>query len=109
MNTVNTCYERAQHLQREGYPLKSIQERLLKEGLPEAELTEALCRLKLEIYKRRKGRGVAFMVAGGFLLLIGFFLTVYMFHNDHKFDAIMYGFTITGTALMLYGAYEILN
>lgn len=109
MYSLEACYERAKHLQREGYSLRSIQERLLKEGLPEAELTEALCRLKLQVYKQRKGSGVAFMVAGGFLLLIGFFITVYMFHNDHKFDAIMYGFTITGTGLMLYGAYEILS
>lgn len=109
MHTVDSCYQKAKGLHHEGYPLKVIHDRLKRDGLPENELTEAMCRLKLEIYKRRKGRGVTFMVAGGFLLLIGFFLTVYMFHNEHKFDAIMYGFTITGTGLMLYGAYEILN
>ncbi|MBL7922567.1 MAG: hypothetical protein JNL88_00055 [Bacteroidia bacterium] len=110
METESDVYfSRVMKLYREGYPLKSIQAILHKEGLKEELLAEALCKLKLLVYKKRKGRGVAFMVSGGVLLLGGFVMTVFLFHANHSFDVIMYGCTISGTLLMGYGAYEVLQ
>lgn len=82
---------------------------LTKEGIDEVLLTEALCKLKLISYKKRKGRGVTFMIAGSVILLTGFIMTVFLFHANHDFDLFMYGFTITGTLLMGYGAFEVLQ
>ncbi len=102
-------YVKVMRLYKEGYPPDKIQAILKKEGLPDELLTEALCRLKLLIYKKRKNRGVFLMIAGSLVLLIGFILTVFLFHANHDFDIFMYGFTITGTCLLGYGAYETLQ
>lgn len=109
MQPTESCYERILRLQREGYGTTMIRQRLEKEGFPEALIETALQQLKAESARRRKGRGVRLMIAGGLILLTGFFITVYLFHQHHPFEAIMYGFTIAGTCLLLLGAYEILN
>ena len=82
---------------------------LQKEGMKEELLVEAMCRIKLLVYKKRKTRGVQMMVAGGVLLILGFVMTVVMFHQNVSFDLIMYGFTSIGTILLGYGAYEMLQ
>lgn len=108
-HTTDQYYARALQLHKEGYSVKTIQQILMKEGLKEDMLAEALCRIKLLVYKKRKSRGVNMMVAGGILLLIGFGMTVMMFHQSANFDLVMYSFTILGTLLMGYGAYEVLQ
>ena len=95
-------------LQREGYPIDAIQSILKKEGLNEVMLTEALCKLKLLIYKKRKGRAGIIIVVGGIIMLFGFIMTVILFHNDHNFDFFLYGFTIVGLLVLSYGVYEML-
>jgi|GEM_PF-2846329 len=96
-------------LHREGYAPQRIQSILLNEGLDELILTEAICKLKLQIYKERKSRAVKMVVIGSCILLAGFLATVFLFHNNHDFDVIMYGVTILGMIVMGYGAYEVLN
>ncbi len=102
-------FDKAMKLYKEGYPLKTIEGILIKEYPEDSRLTEALCRLKLISYKKRKGNGVMFMMIGGFILLSGFVLTVFCFHANHDFDIFMYGFTTVGTLLLGYGAYEVLQ
>lgn len=102
-------YIRAFQLHKEGYPLTMIESIMKNEGLPESGITEALCRIKLLRYKRRKSRGVFTMVVGGLLLVIGFGATVLLFHSDRNFDLFMYGFTSVGIILMGIGAYEVLQ
>jgi hypothetical protein len=108
-HTPENYYNRALKLHQEGYPVKTIQMMLQKEGLKEEMLVEALCRIKLLVYKKRKNKGVSLMIGGGLLLLFGFVSTVFLFHANHSFDMIMYGFTIVGTILMGWGTYEILQ
>lgn len=102
-------FQKAMKLYKEGYPLKSIESILQKEGCDEILLTEALCKIKLISYKKRKGRGVTYMITGGLILLIGFIMTVFLFHANHDFDIFMYGFTIIGTLILGFGAYEVLQ
>lgn len=108
-HSVDQYYSRALQLHKEGYPVKSIHNMLQKEGLKEDVLIEAMCRIKLLVYKKRKSRGVQLMVGGGVLLITGFVMTVLMFHQNVNFDMIMYGFTSIGTLLLGYGAYEVLQ
>ncbi len=108
-HSVDQYYTRALQLHKEGYPVKTIHQLLQKEGLKEELLVEAMCRIKLLVYKKRKTRGVQLMVAGGVLLIAGFVMTVLMFHQNVNFDMIMYGFTSVGTILLGYGAYEMLQ
>lgn len=96
-------------LHREGYPVDAIQSILKKEGLDDVLLTETLCKLKLLIYKKRKGRAGIIMVVGGIIMLFGFIMTVMLFHNDHNFDFFLYGFTIVGLLVLSYGVYEMLR
>lgn len=108
-HSVDQYYTRALQLHKEGYPVKTIHQLLQKEGLKEELLVEAMCRIKLLVYKKRKTRGVQLMVAGGVMLIAGFVMTVLMFHQNVNFDMIMYGFTSVGTILLGYGAYEMLQ
>lgn len=94
---------------RDGFVLKDIHAALHKEGIPEDIVAESLCRLKLSIYKKRKSKGVFIMAIGAVLLILGFVLTVFLFHADHEFDTVMYGCTMAGTALLCWGGYEILQ
>jgi hypothetical protein len=107
--TNDSVYERAVEILKGGQSVKAVETILVKEGFAQPMITDAICRLKLLVYKRRKNRGVAFMIAGGVLLLTGFGLTVFLFHMDQNFDAVMYGFTLAGIGLMGYGTYEILQ
>ena len=108
-HSAEQYYFKALKLHNEGYSVKNIHHMLMKEGVKEELLVEAMCRIKLLVYKKRKSRGVMMMVAGGILLLVGFIMTVMMFHQHSNFDLVMYGFTITGTLLMCFGAYEVLQ
>ncbi|MBK7964527.1 MAG: hypothetical protein IPK10_03950 [Bacteroidetes bacterium] len=101
-------WNKALKLHREGYPIDAIQSILKKEGLNEVMLTEALCKLKLLIYKKRKGRAGIIIVVGGIIMLFGIIMTVILFHNDHNFDFFLYGFTIVGLLVLSYGVYEML-
>ncbi len=96
-------------LHREGYNPQRIQSILLKEGIDEIVIAETLCKLKLKIYKERKDRAVIMVVVGACILLAGFLATVFLFHNNHDFDVIMYGVTTIGMLVMGYGAYEVLS
>ncbi len=108
-NGNEEVFNKAMKYYKEGYPVKTIHSILHKEGIEEMALTEALCRIKLISYKKRKGRGVTLMIAGGIILLTGFIMTVFLFHANHNFDIFMYGFTIIGTLILGYGAYEVLQ
>lgn len=95
-------------LHRDGYPLETIKSILKKEGLDDVLLTETLCKLKLLIYKKRKGRAGIIMVAGGIIMLFGFIITVVLFHSNHNFNLFLYGFTVIGLLVLSYGVYEML-
>jgi hypothetical protein len=105
----DAVFERAVDILKGGQSVKAVETILVKEGFAQDLITDAICRLKLYVYKRRKNWGVAFMIAGGTLLLIGFGLTVFLFHMDQNFDMVMYGFTLAGIGLMGYGTFEILQ
>ncbi|MBL0098448.1 MAG: hypothetical protein IPP46_19690 [Bacteroidetes bacterium] len=65
--------------------------------------------IKISYLQKTKGQGVTLMIAGGIILLTGFIMTVFLFHANHNFDIFMYGFTIIGTLILGYGAYEVLQ
>ena len=88
-HSVDQYYMRALQLHKEGYPVKTIHSMLQREGMKEELLVEAMCRIKLLVYKKRKTKGVQLMVAGGVLLILGFVMTVLMFHQNVNFDFIM--------------------
>lgn len=109
MEQDNPVFDRAFQLHREGYTISMMETIMKNEGLPDSGVTEALCRVKLLRYKKRKSRGVFFMVIGGVLLMTGFIATVLLFHSDQNFELFMYGFTTVGIVMMGIGAYEILQ
>jgi hypothetical protein len=103
---ANLYWNKVMKLHREGYPVATIQNILKNEGLDEVLITEALCKLKLILYKKKKSKAVIIMVVGAAILLIGFVMTVLLFHSNHSFDLFLYGFTCIGILLLGYGVYE---
>ena len=109
MTTNTTLYwNKVLKLHREGYPVATIQNILKNEGLDEVIIAESLCKLKLILYKKRKNRAVIIMVSGAFIMLFGFIITVVLFHYNHNFDLLLYGFTVIGLLVLSYGVYEML-
>jgi len=49
------------------------------------------------------------MIAGGVLLITGFFATFALFHADRDFGILMYGFKIAGIILLGAGAFLVLQ
>ncbi|MCU0430559.1 MAG: hypothetical protein MUF42_11365 [Cytophagaceae bacterium] len=63
---------------------------------------------KFEYLKRRK-KGIQLLASGCLLLLMGFILTVVLFHRGGAFDAIMYSFSVVGIGLLFWGMIEFLG
>ena len=106
---LKDCYDRALNYFDQGYISHKIYEMLKKEGVDEHLLAEAMCNLKLAIYKRRKNKGVSIGAIGGVMLLLGFVVSVLMFRNGYNYEVFMYGFTSVGTILLCWGGYEVLH
>lgn len=106
---LKECYNRVLDLYKKGYITHEIFEMMKKEGFEEMILTQALCRLKLVIYKKRKSKGVSIGAIGGAMLLIGFIGAVLMFKSGHDYEFFMYGFTSVGTILICWAGYEVLS
>lgn len=100
-------WSRVVKLHREGYPINTIRQLLKNEGADEVLVTEALCKLKLILYKKKKNKAVVIMIVGAVILLMGFVMTVLLFHSNHSFDLFLYGFTSIGILLLGYGVYEV--
>jgi hypothetical protein len=106
---LKECYDRALNYYDQGYISHEIYEMLKKEGVAEHLLAEAMCNLKLTIYKKRKSKGVAIGAIGGIMLLLGFVVSVIMFRSGYEYEIFMYGFTSIGTILLCWGGYEVLH
>jgi Zn-dependent membrane protease YugP len=63
---------------------------------------------KYHLLKRRK-RGIQILATGCCFLLLGFLITVVLFHKGGGFDLIMYSFSIVGITCLLWGMVDFLG
>lgn len=74
----------------------------LSEELAEKAFYKYCCELNAQM-------GWKIIGAGGFLLLIAFFVPFVMDYGNPLFNASLYGFTSVGGALSLFGLYKIIG
>lgn len=109
---LQTCLKRALELNLQGLDSKQIYHQIKNESegaIDEGVLAEAMVKLNLEICKRRRSKGIVLVAVGVFLILTGFVMSVILVNKGSSIDLFMYGFTIFGILLVVWGGYEIIN
>lgn len=99
----------AQELLDAGKDLDSIRNALNASGTDNETLELIIHQIKSRKYLRRRKRGFVIGAIGSGILIIGFFLTVFLFHHGSSFNAVMYGMTSVGVILLLIGMVEIMG
>ena len=89
---------RIEQLLSEGYTLSQIEEQL-----SEAEKQEAAAFIQKKKFEKRKTLGAVMAVAGGFLCVFGFFITMFLMQQDVNFHVALYSVTGLGGSLLLGG------
>lgn len=93
-------YYRALH-----FTSERIEAELVKAGLNEEELETLRRFFSLEKKKNKHRWGLTLTICGSVLLVIGFILTAVLYHQGSPLEAVMYGFTAFGLAMLLVGVY----
>jgi hypothetical protein len=108
--------QRALELNAQGLDSKQIYHQIKNEILNESSgivnegvLAEAMVKLNLEICKRRRSKGMMLVAIGVFLIISGFIMSVILVLQGGSIDLFMYGFTIIGILLVVWGGYEVIN
>jgi hypothetical protein len=82
---------------------------LHKKGVNESTITTLVDLIRKERYAMRRRRGVKLMLAGAVMLLMGFVITLAFVYNDKSIDFVMYGMTLGGIAIFLWGVVDVLG
>lgn len=86
-----------------------IESNLAKEGAHENVVKHILGELKALNLIRRRKRGFKLIFIGSFLLVFGFLLTLLLFHSNVCINYAMYGLTMTGIVLLLWGMVDLMG
>ena len=108
-NTFEELVTIASTLQDTGKDADTIRQALSASGADEQTQESIIHQIKTLHYLRRRKRGFMFGAAGSIILIVGFFLTVFLFHQGSSFNLIMYGMTSLGAILLLVGMVDILG
>lgn len=82
---------------------------LHKKGVSESITTCLVDLIRKERYAIRRRRGVKLMLAGAVMLLLGFVITLAFVYNDKSIDFVMYGMTLGGIIVFLWGVVDVLG
>ena len=93
----------------QGESQDNIRKKLLDKGLEDCVLCDVMKAVSTFYFAKRRDRGVGFLIVGSILLVVGFFLTVFLFHANASIDMAMYGLTGVGILILFYGLIEVLG
>jgi hypothetical protein len=82
---------------------------LHKKGVSESITSRLIDLVRKERYALRRRKGVKLMLAGAVMLLLGFVITLAFVYNDKSIDFVMYGMTLGGIAVFLWGVVDVLG
>ncbi|MCA6435205.1 MAG: hypothetical protein ACK5QC_10745 [Bacteroidota bacterium] len=85
-------------------------EKILKDnGADAIEIEAAISAVKKKVHKQRSSAGTKKLGIAVLFLLAGFVITIFNFHSNQSFTAVMYSFTSIGLFLLFWGLYEIIG
>ena len=99
----------AQELLDAGKDNEDIRKTLESSGADTTTLDSIISQIRAIRYLKRRKRGFVIGAIGSGILIIGFLLTVIMFHSGSSFNAVMYGMTSIGVIMLLIGMIEVLG
>jgi hypothetical protein len=82
---------------------------LKEEGADEHTISLILGEIKTIYRIRRKKRGFKLVFIGSFLLVFGFVITLFLFHSSVSINYSMYGLTMIGIVLLLWGMVDLMG
>lgn len=88
-------------------PEQRVEEALRKFGATDEELFFVRNHFVVEKARSKHTRGLTLTIVGSILLVAGFIITAVLYHQDAPFEAVMYGFTAVGLALLIWGVKDL--
>jgi len=92
-----------------GDDFSTIRSALINAGADDSLADTIVGQLRSAQHLRRRKRGFILTSIGSLMLLTGFLLTVFLFHHNSDFNAVMYGMTSVGVLLLLLGMVSVLG
>jgi hypothetical protein len=86
-----------------------IEANLKEAGAADEIIVIIIREIKTLHYLKRKKRGFKLVLAGSLLLVFGFIITLILFHSGNSINYAMYGLTIAGIILLLWGMTDIMG
>ena len=108
-HSFDKLLQSAEELLNAGKDNEDIRKALQAAGADQSTLDSIISQIRSLRYLRRRKRGFIIGAIGSGILIVGFFLTVILFHHGSSFNAIMYGMTSIGVIMLLIGMVEIMG
>jgi len=101
--------QKIESLSLQGHTKQKLVTMLLAEGHTLEEATELATSIRKLQNERRSKKGIHHVLVGTGVLVFGFMFTVFCYHAGYSLEIPLYGITLIGLGIALYGTYEILD
>jgi len=101
--------EYAKDLITRNYTFEEVEKELLQKTNDEYFTAKIIRKTKKALNDKKRNVGVLKLLLGGFILIVGFIITVFCFHSNLSFHTVMYSFTTLGCLLLFWGIFEIIG
>lgn len=101
--------EYAKDLVSRNYTFKEIEKELLQKTNDGHFTAQIIQKMKNSLNDKKRNAGVLKLLIGGFILIIGFIITVFCFHSNLSFHTVMFSFTTLGCLLLFWGLFQVIG
>jgi hypothetical protein len=101
--------QKIERLSQLGHTKQKLVALLIAEGHTQEEAIEIATSIRKLQNERRSKKGVQHVLVGAGVLVSGFMFTVFCYHAGYSLEIPLYGITLVGLGIALYGTYEILD
>lgn len=106
-STFEMHFEQVEKWLAQGQTRDYIHQKLVEAGLVEEKASALVDSIVNERVSKHRQRGIILILVGSVLLVLGFLLTVFLFHANASIDLVMYGLTSVGILILLKGLVDI--
>lgn len=99
----------AKTLLRHGSDAEDLEKHLRQKTEDIVLITVIIKEAKKEHYAVLRKEGLAKILLGSILALLGFAVTFFNFHTNRSIDLAMYGFTTTGIVIVFWGLFKMIG
>ncbi len=106
-STPEMHFEQVEKWLAQGQTRDFIHQKLVAAGISEERVSQFVDTILSERLSKRRQRGILLILIGSVLLVLGFLLTVFLFHANASIDVVMYGMTGVGILILMIGLVDI--